>query len=111
MKSEESALTGESIPSDKDYLAEVEEHAPIGDRRNMVYSGCSITYGTAVAMITATGMDTEMGKIANLLDNEEETQTPLQQKAGSAWKISWYNGARRMCNCFHCWSDEWHSGA
>ncbi len=96
LKSEESALTGESIPSDKDYLAEVEEHAPIGDRRNMVYSGCSITYGTAVAMITATGMDTEMGKIANLLDSEEETQTPLQQKLAQLGK---YLGIMALVAC------------
>lgn len=80
LKSEESALTGESVPSEKDYLADVKDGAPIGDRHNMVYSGCSITYGTAIAVVTATGMDTEMGKIANMLDNEEDGQTPLQQK-------------------------------
>ena len=80
LKSEESALTGESVPSEKDYLADVKDGAPIGDRHNMVYSGCSITYGTATAVVTATGMDTEMGKIANMLDNEEDGQTPLQQK-------------------------------
>ena len=80
LKSEESALTGESVPSEKDYLADVKDGAPIGDRYNMVYSGCSITYGTATAVVTATGMDTEMGKIANMLDNEEDGQTPLQQK-------------------------------
>lgn len=80
LKSEESALTGESVPSEKDYLADVKDGAPLGDRHNMVYSGCSITYGTATAVVTATGMDTEMGKIANLLDNEEDGQTPLQQK-------------------------------
>jgi len=80
LKSEESALTGESVPSEKDHLADIKEGAPIGDRYSMVYSGCSITYGTATAVVTATGMDTEMGKIANLLDNEEDGQTPLQQK-------------------------------
>ena len=80
LKSEESALTGESVPSEKDADAVVDANAPLGDRCNMVFSGCSITYGTAVAVVTATGMDTEMGKIANLLDNEEEGQTPLQQK-------------------------------
>jgi len=80
LKSEESALTGESVPSEKDYQAIVKEGAPLGDRHNMVYSGCSITYGTATAVVTATGMDTEMGKIANMLDNEEDGQTPLQQK-------------------------------
>ena len=86
LKSEESALTGESVPSEKDAEAEVAENAPIGDRTNMIFSGCSITYGTATAVVTATGMDTEMGKIANLLDNETDTQTPLQQKLAQLGK-------------------------
>ena len=80
LKSEESALTGESVPSEKFANAEVKEKAPIGDRTNMVFSGCSITYGTAVAVVTATGMQTEMGKIAGILANEEESKTPLQEK-------------------------------
>ncbi len=80
LKSEESALTGESVPSEKDADAEVLENAPIGDRTNMVFSGCSITYGTALAVVTATGMHTEMGKIANLLEGESDTATPLQKK-------------------------------
>ena len=80
LKSEESALTGESVPSEKDANADVKEKAPIGDRTNMVFSGCSITYGTAIAIVTATGMNTEMGKIAGILANEEEVKTPLQQK-------------------------------
>ena len=87
LKSEESALTGESVPSEKDAEASVAENAPIGDRTNMVFSGCSITYGTATAVVTATGMDTEMGKIANLLDGEAETQTPLQKKLAQLGKI------------------------
>ena len=86
LKSEESALTGESVPSEKDALAVVKENAPIGDRTNMVFSGCSITYGTAVAVVTATGMNTEMGKIANLLSGEAETQTPLQKKLAKLGK-------------------------
>ncbi len=80
LKSEESALTGESVPSEKSADAEVKEKAPIGDRTNMVFSGCSITYGTALAVVTATGMKTEMGKIAGILANEEENKTPLQEK-------------------------------
>ena len=80
LKSEESALTGESVPSEKFADAEVKEKAPIGDRTNMVFSGCSITYGTALAVVTATGMQTEMGKIAGILANEEESKTPLQEK-------------------------------
>jgi len=86
LKSEESALTGESVPSEKDADAIVDTNAPLGDRTNMVFSGCSITYGTALAVVTATGMNTEMGKIANLLDNEEEGQTPLQKKLAQLGK-------------------------
>ena len=80
LKIEESALTGESVPSEKDADLVIDEAAALGDRSNMVFSGCSVTYGTGTAIVTAIGMDTEMGKIANLLDSEEETQTPLQQK-------------------------------
>ena len=86
LKSEESALTGESVPSEKDAQTVVAEDAPLGDRTNMVFSGCSITYGTAAAAVTATGMDTEMGKIANLLDGEGEVQTPLQRKLAQLGK-------------------------
>ena len=86
LKSEESALTGESVPSEKDAGAVVAEDAPLGDRTNMVFSGCSITYGTATAIVTGTGMDTEMGKIANLLDSEEESMTPLQRKLAQLGK-------------------------
>ena len=86
LKSEESALTGESVPSEKDANASVKENAPIGDRTNMVFSGCSITYGTALAVVTGTGMNTEMGKIANLLSGEQESQTPLQEKLAKLGK-------------------------
>ena len=86
LKSEESALTGESVPSEKDAAAQVEEKAPLGDRSNMVFSGCSVTYGTATAVVTGTGMNTEMGKIAGLLEGEKETQTPLQQKLAQLGK-------------------------
>ena len=86
LKSEESALTGESVPSEKDAAAPVAEDAPLGDRTNMVFSGCSITYGTGTAVVTATGMDTEMGRIANLLDSEEEGMTPLQEKLAQLGK-------------------------
>ncbi len=96
LKSEEAALTGESVPSEKDADAEVAPDAPIGDRTNMVFSGCSITYGTATAEVTAIGMETEMGKIANLLDNEEETQTPLQQKLAQLGK---YLGFMALAAC------------
>ena len=96
LKSEESALTGESVPAEKDAEAEVDAKAPLGDRHNMVFSGCSITYGTALAVVTATGMDTEMGKIANLLDNESDAQTPLQQKLAQLGK---YLGIVALAAC------------
>ncbi|MGN0452472.1 MAG: calcium-translocating P-type ATPase, PMCA-type [Ruminococcus sp.] len=96
LKSEESALTGESVPSEKDAEAVVSEDAPLGDRSNMVFSGCSITYGTALAVVTATGMDTQMGKIANLLEGESETQTPLQKKLASLGK---YLGIVALAAC------------
>ena len=96
LKSEESALTGESVPSEKDSEVPVNENAPLGDRTNMVFSGCSITYGTATAVVTATGMDTEMGKIANLLDDEEDTQTPLQIKLAQLGK---YLGIMALAAC------------
>lgn len=96
LKSEESALTGESVPSEKDAKAMVKADAPLGDRSNMVFSGCSITYGTALAVVTATGMNTEMGKIANLLANEEEGPTPLQQKLAQLGK---YLGIMALAAC------------
>ncbi len=96
LKSEESALTGESVPSEKDAAAEVDSKAPLGDRTNMVFSGCSITYGAGTAIVTATGMNTEMGKIANLLENEEEGQTPLQKKLADLGK---YLGIIALAAC------------
>ena len=86
LKSEESALTGESVPSEKDAEALVAENASLGDRSNMVFSGCSITYGTATALVTGTGMNTEMGKIAGLLEGETDSQTPLQKKLAQLGK-------------------------
>ena len=86
LKSEESALTGESVPSEKHWDAAVPEKAGIGDRTNMVFSGCAVSYGSAEAIVVATGMDTEMGKIAGLLEGEGESATPLQQKLAQLGK-------------------------
>ncbi len=96
LKSEESALTGESVPAEKDADHTVQEDAPLGDRVNMVFSGCSVTYGTATAVVTATGMHTEMGKIASLLEGEEETQTPLQKKLA---RLGGYLGVMALAAC------------
>ncbi len=96
LKSEESALTGESVPSEKDAAEPVKEDAPLGDRHNMVFTGCSVTYGNATAVVTATGMDTEMGKIAGLLNNEGDGLTPLQQKLAQLGK---YLGFMALAAC------------
>ena len=96
LKSEESALTGESVPSEKDANATVAADAPLGDRSTMIFSGCSITYGTALAVVTGTGMDTEMGKIANLLETADEGKTPLQEKLA---KLGKYLGVLALGAC------------
>ena len=97
LKVDESMLTGESVPADKDASVVVKEDAALGDRVNMVYSGCSVSYGTGTAVVTATGMDTQMGRIANLLNNESETQTPLQAKLA---KLGTYLGIMALAACF-----------
>ena len=74
------------MPSEKDAEASIDEKAPIGDRANMAFSGCSVTYGTATAVVTAIGMDTEMGKIANMLNDESDAQTPRHQKLAQLGK-------------------------
>ncbi len=84
MKVEEAALTGESVPVNKiiDVLMcrGTSTDVPLGDRRNMLYSGSTVVYGRGRAVVTATGMDTEMGKIADALSEAEKEQTPLQKK-------------------------------
>lgn len=87
LKSEEAALTGESVPSDKNAHVQTEANAPLGDRLNMLYSGCSVTLGTGKAVVTATGMNTEMGKIADLLESGGDVQTPLQHKLHELGKL------------------------
>ncbi|MGB5823772.1 MAG: calcium-translocating P-type ATPase, PMCA-type [Proteocatella sp.] len=96
LKLDESALTGESLPSEKNCDALVEKNSPLGDRANMVFSGCSVTYGRAKAIVTSTGMNTELGKIASLLSGEEETQTPLQKKLANLGK---YLGIMALAAC------------
>lgn len=96
LKCEESALTGESVPVEKNANAKVKETATLSEKVNMVFSGCAITYGRATAIVTATGMDTELGKIANLLNNEKETKTPLQEKLA---KLGKYLGIVALVAC------------
>ncbi|MDD7735316.1 MAG: calcium-translocating P-type ATPase, PMCA-type [Bacillales bacterium] len=86
LKSEESMLTGESLPSEKDAKKEVKEDASLGDQTNKVFSGCSITYGSGKAIVVSTGMNTEIGKIANLLDEDNSNETPLQRRLAQLGK-------------------------
>ena len=87
LKAEESALTGESVPSDKDSDILTGEEVPLGDRKNMLYMGSSIAYGRAEAVVVATGMETEMGKIAGAIANADDDETPLQKSLDQLSKI------------------------
>lgn len=79
LKIEEAALTGESVPVEKDITETVEAEAGIGDRVNMGYQNSNVTYGRGTGVVTNTGMYTEVGKIADMLANADESQTPLKQ--------------------------------
>lgn len=87
VKIEESALTGESVPVEKDLAIAESEDIGIGDRSNMAFSSTNVTYGRALGVVVATGMDTEVGKIAGMLANTQESKTPLQenQEALGKW--------------------------
>ena len=78
LKTAESALTGESLPVEKEETPIEDGDVPLGDRKNMVFSGTFVTYGRGRFLVTGTGMDTEMGKIASLLKTTSEKKTPLQ---------------------------------
>ena len=80
LKADESAITGESVPVSKQAVPSLPEDTPLGDRRNMVVASTVITNGRATCVVTATGMDTEVGRIARLLTDAPESATPLQRR-------------------------------
>lgn len=87
LKIEEAALTGESVPVEKNADCIVDEKAPLGDRHNMAFSGSTVTYGRGRGIVTATGMSTEMGKIAQMLTEVKEDPSPLNKQLAKTAKI------------------------
>ena len=83
----EASLTGESVPVYKDENIVLDENTLLGDRVNMAYSSTIVTYGSGMGIVVAIGMDTEVGKIANMLENADELDTPLKQKLNKIGKI------------------------
>ncbi len=86
LQADEASLTGESLPVPKAVEAIPGDTVPLGDRRNMVYAGTAMTYGRGTAVVTSTGMGTELGTIAGLLEGVEATETPLQQNLDKVGK-------------------------
>lgn len=87
MSVQEASLTGESVPSPKDAPIVLPEDAPLGDRVNMAYSSSVVMYGNAVGVVVGTGMNTEVGKIADMLKKQDDFQTPIKRKLNSVGKI------------------------
>ncbi len=89
LKIEEASLTGESVPSEKnsDTIAKKENDIPLGDRHNMAYMGTNVVYGRGEGVVVETGMNTEMGKIAEIISNTNDEKTPLQKTLAGLSKI------------------------
>ena len=101
LKAEESAITGESVPVEKNANYVCKENTALGDRKNMVLSSSYITYGRGKAIVTATALETEVGHIAKMIAEEKESQTPLQKKLGQTGKTLGI-GALVICLVIFC---------
>lgn len=87
LKIAEASLTGESIASEKNASAILSPDCPLGDRKNMAYTSSIVTYGRGSGIVTKTGMDTEIGQIAGMLENDDTSDTPLKRKLNAVGKI------------------------
>lgn len=87
LRIDEAALTGESVPSEKHTAAIEQDEVPLGDQNNMAFMGTVVATGNAVAIVVATGMETQMGHIANMLYNAEEAKTPMQQRVAALSRV------------------------
>ena len=87
LKVQEASLTGESVPSEKDADDVLTQDCVLGDRTNMVYTSSIVTYGNGMGVVTATGMDTEVGNIAGMLEQESDFDTPLKRKLNAVGKV------------------------
>lgn len=96
MKVDEASLTGESLPVEKNSLIELKTDTVLGDRKNMVYAGSILTHGRGLGIVTATGMNTEVGHIASLIQEDESPKTPLQKRLDKTGHLL---GITAICIC------------